>query len=716
MSSTVLSAVILLACALTFTAAQTNCKGQCGAGFIRGSTCQCDYGCMVYGECCKDFESQCTTESSCKGRCGEGFKRGRLCSCDSDCLKYKQCCPDHNTHCDAQEPTLNEATESSPFSEGNNADDPMIPLVSPTSYQQDDLSDGKYSQIFLNEDFSNNDPEASPIPESTSGYGLSTADLLDQISTEPKPTQSKFSTETFTVFSQTQMTISDNKPTQADDSPSTLYPTTEETPIESTDASDSTSSSNPGTTLPQPTTTADHVSSQATPTSVPQTEYSPTANIPELEMVADTTVASSDEPEVTTLPNAASSTPVALVTTQPSQGSSTVLENAQTTTIPASTLDPITIPEATSSNPKPDDTDSVTTGPPSSLADLEDPSTSVSPAGLPELDALTTHIPSSTDAVPNDITDAGVTTADPLDVTPVLTKLPPSEATSKPQNKPDPYKPSPAKQTLAKPSSIDETKPLDPAQTLDNTRDFQADDSNDTNLCSGRPVSGATTLKNGTMVVFRGHYFWSLDRHMVPGPARGITREWGVPSPIDTVFTRCNCQGKTYIFKGPQYWRFENSVLDPNYPKVIETGFDGLRGQITAALSVPQYQTRRESVYFFKRGGLVQKYSYQLGTSPTCGRKPQFTVHTVRNRMVRQAVSRLGPAVSFRTTWSGFPSTITAAVSVPSTREPEGYKYYVFSRSKSYNVRMDSEHPVIPPTTNASPQSNGVFKCQKKVR
>lgn len=93
---------------------------------------------------------------------------------------------------------------------------------------------GKYSQIFLNEDFSNNDPEASPIPESTSGYGLSTADLLDQISTEPKPTQSKFSTETFTVFSQTQMTISDNKPTQADDSPSTLYPTTEETPIEST--------------------------------------------------------------------------------------------------------------------------------------------------------------------------------------------------------------------------------------------------------------------------------------------------------------------------------------------------------------------------------------------------------------------------------------------------------------------------------------------------
>lgn len=102
------------------------------------------------------------------------------------------------------------------------------------------------------------------------------------------------------------------------------------------------------------------------------------------------------------------------------------------------------------------------------------------------------------------------------------------------------------------------------------------DDSNDTDLCSGRPISGVTTLRNGTMVVFRGqgprvdwgnrtlgsfvckltwlaclsgHYFWVLDRNRVPGAAQGITQAWGVPSPIDTVFTRCNCQGKTYIFK-----------------------------------------------------------------------------------------------------------------------------------------------------------------------
>lgn len=51
------------------------------------------------------------------------------------------------------------------------------------------------------------------------------------------------------------------------------------------------------------------------------------------------------------------------------------------------------------------------------------------------------------------------------------------------------------------------------------------------------------------MSCLSGHYFWVLDRHMSPSPARGITEVWGVPSPIDTVFTRCNCQGKTYIFR-----------------------------------------------------------------------------------------------------------------------------------------------------------------------
>uniref|UniRef100_A0A8C4SQD7 SMB domain-containing protein n=1 Tax=Erpetoichthys calabaricus TaxID=27687 RepID=A0A8C4SQD7_ERPCA len=127
--------------------------------------------------------------------------------------------------------------------------------------------------------------------------------------------------------------------------------------------------------------------------------------------------------------------------------------------------------------------------------------------------------------------------------------------------------------------------------------------SNDSNLCSGRPANGMTTLRNGTTFVFRGHFFWMLNAHGVEaGYPRKITEEWGIPSPIDTVFTRCNCQGKTFFFKGKNYWRFENGSLDPGYPKLIAKGFNGLSGKITAALSVSAHQRRMESVYFFKQG------------------------------------------------------------------------------------------------------------------
>ncbi|XP_034556894.1 proteoglycan 4-like isoform X2 [Notolabrus celidotus] len=807
MSSTTFCAAILLLCAVTFSAAQTSCKGRCGAEYYRGYMCQCDYTCLSYGECCKDFAAQCTTRDSCKGRCGESFRRGRLCSCDLDCAKFKQCCSDFQNHCDETEPLVSGAPDqTSTFSEGDNADDDLIPLVGPTTYPEDDLSDDMYGPTYPNDYFSDNDvemPEATPIPESTSGYGSSAADLPDQLSTEPtqdpdvveisteaagistEPTQDpdvlEISTEAVTEASQPQTTISENEPTQASDSPTTLSPNTEAASTDSPDANDPTSS---GVTPPQPTTPA--VSSQPALPTEPQQGDSPAPDIqepvkevppeadisPEAEET-DPTVLPADEPDVTTLaPNTASSPTVASASTGPTQDSA-----ADSTSPAASMLDPAATTLA--GGPNDANTAEVTTEPPSPLPDLEDSPVSVSTTRIPtEPDAATTIIPTSTDAVQGDVEDATPkgTTADPLNLTPVPTKpttseatskpqdkpevlkpvptseatskpqdkpevlkpVPTSEATSKPQDKPEVLKPVPTSEAtskpqakpevlkpvpvpvqpaLAKPSSKPVTKPLD-TQTLsvDDSRGYQADDSNDTNLCSGRPVSGVTTLRNGTIVVFRGHFFWFLDRNRVPGPARDITQVWGVPSPIDTVFTRCNCQGKTYIFKGPQYWRYENDILDPGFPKVVTTGFDGLRGHITAALSVPQYQSRREAVYFFKRGGTVQKYSYQFGTSTSCGRKPQYAIYTVKNRIVRQAVSALGTTINIRASWRGFPSTVTAAVSIPSYREPEGFKYYVVSRSKSYKVRMDSGRPQLAaPAANTSPQSNSIFRCPKKV-
>ncbi|XP_069377806.1 proteoglycan 4b isoform X2 [Paralichthys olivaceus] len=777
MSSTLLCAVIFLACALTLSAAQTSCKGRCGAEYYRGYMCQCDYTCLLYGECCEDYESQCTTKNSCKGRCGETFKRGRRCTCDTDCFKFNQCCPDYTSHCDAEEEISGAASATAPVKTSScdsvNIKKPTEPPLMGPEQQASTFSEGNNADtnnlLPPDDEFTNTgQEETSPVPEGTSGYGSSTADDLDHVSTEP-------TLQSVTVITQTEMT-------QTDDGP-TIYMTSGDAPTESTGSSD------PGTTLPQATTAAEQVSNQPTPTSAAQTEVSATASSPEPETAGQGTVqpeddvspaaqtthlpeASSDNAEVTTLPF----TTAASASTELTQDDRTVVMSQSTTvpiTVPASsTLDLTTIPDATTSYPDPQNTESSsedsTTGP-------QDPSTS----GSPELDAPTTHIPSSTSAAQDGTTDEvtpQVTTADPVRVTPDSTEQPqpskpteqpqpstpteqpqpstpteqpqpskpteqpqpskpteqpqPSKPTeqpqpSKPTEQPQPSKPTkqpqnnplPAKPTVVNPPPKDpETKPVDAAQTLtiDNPGDYQADDSNDTNLCSGRPVGAVTTLRNGTVVVFRGHYFWFLNRHREPGPARGITQVWGVPSPIDTVFTRCSCQGKTYIFKGSEYWRYENDVLDRGYPKVIETGFDGLRGHITAALSVPQYQRRRESVYFFKRGGLVQKYSYQLGTSQSCGRKAQHAVYTVRNRVARQAVSLLGPVINIRTSWRGFPTTVTAAVSVPNTREPEGYKYYVFSRSKSYNLRLDGERPAIAATTaNVSPQSNDLFKCPK---
>lgn len=74
-----------------------------------------------------------------------------------------------------------------------------------------------FSNILPTDEFTDNAPEeASPAPESTSGYGP--ADHLDPGSTEPtlEPDALEFITETVTVFPQTEATPSQDEPTQAD--------------------------------------------------------------------------------------------------------------------------------------------------------------------------------------------------------------------------------------------------------------------------------------------------------------------------------------------------------------------------------------------------------------------------------------------------------------------------------------------------------------------
>ncbi|XP_019490994.1 PREDICTED: proteoglycan 4 [Hipposideros armiger] len=263
--------------------------------------------------------------------------------------------------------------------------------------------------------------------------------------------------------------------------------------------------------------------------------------------------------------------------------------------------------------------------------------------------------------------------------------------------------------------------------------------SDETDLCNGKPVDGLTTLRNGTLVAFRGHYFWLLNPFSPPSPPRRITEVWGIPSPIDTVFTRCNCEGKTFFFKDSQYWRFTNDVQDAGYPKQIAKGFGGLNGKIVAALSIAKYENRPESVYFFKRGGRVQQYTYKQEPVRKCTGRP--AVHypvfgeatQVRRRRFERAVGLpqthtirihytpirvryqdkgfLHNEVQVSSLWRGLPKVVTAAVTLPNIRKPDGYDYYAFSRDQYYNVDVPRRTARAVTTRSGQTLSNVWYNC-----
>ncbi|XP_077021408.1 vitronectin [Tamandua tetradactyla] len=138
----------------------------------------------------------------------------------------------------------------------------------------------------------------------------------------------------------------------------------------------------------------------------------------------------------------------------------------------------------------------------------------------------------------------------------------------------------------------------------------------DDELCSGKPFDAFTDIKNGSIFAFRGRYFYELDENGVrPGDPKLIQDVWGIEGPIDAAFTRINCQGKTYLFQGSQYWRFNDGVLDPNYPRNISEGFKGIPDNVDAAFALPAHSYHgREQVYFFKG---KQYWEYQFHEQPS---------------------------------------------------------------------------------------------------
>uniref|UniRef100_A0A8B9QJI2 SMB domain-containing protein n=1 Tax=Apteryx owenii TaxID=8824 RepID=A0A8B9QJI2_APTOW len=261
------------------------------------------------------------------------------------------------------------------------------------------------------------------------------------------------------------------------------------------------------------------------------------------------------------------------------------------------------------------------------------------------------------------------------------------------------------------------------------------------NLCNGKPADGMVALQNGTLAVFRGHYYWLLNGRSPPtAEPRRITDGWGIPSPIDTVFSRCNCDGKTFFIKNSLYWRFTDGVMDKGYPKALARGFAGLSGKIIAALPVARHNNRPESVYFIKKGGKIQQYVYKQEPAKKCKNKARLTIKypayvprlVIRRRFQRavrlQAFQtvRINPypsgnlcllkilrkEVKITAYWRGLPKVIHSTVSVPNYNKPDGYDYYAFS-NRYYSLDVGSKTATSVTYLTGKTVSKDWYNCPK---
>ncbi|XP_077075827.1 proteoglycan 4b isoform X2 [Siphateles boraxobius] len=699
--ATYLSLLLLFACASTTSSNPSSCRGRCGEGYYKGSYCQCDYECLGLNECCTDFQNLCTTKDSCKGRCGEPFNRGNPCHCDIDCVPYSQCCPDYEGMC-LMEDTALKSRNTDTAAQRTAKLCLNIKNKKSTESSNEEMTNeaGIGEELMIPEDESESTPSEGPDSDIEVKVGENSTSHSDYERTTPEPNSSTLAS------SLPPSTPSITSTADADASSMLLA---DENPLESTtqQPSEMTTSS-----TPQPQENASTAPTEG-PTSAAPTE-GPTSAAP----TEGPTSAAPTEGPTSMLPTEGptSAAPTEGPTSAaPTEGpTSTAPTEGPTSTAPTEGPTSAAPTEGpTSAAPTEGPTSAAPTEGPKSAAPTEGP-TSAAPTEDPSMpptegqksaaptEGPTSAIPSNgpASAVPKEYSVTEMTMMALGEDPKKSSSLKDSRATSVPKSTSTPAPVKPTKRTI-QPST-------DKNDKSDSIKDYQADDY-DTNLCSGRPVNGLTTLRNGTIVVFRGHYFWTLDKYRNPDPPQLITRVWGIPSPIDTVYTRCNCLGKTYFFKGKDYWRFDNGMMDHGFPKPVSQGF-GQIGHITAALSIPEYRSRKESVIFFKRGGMAQKYTYQV--TPNCGKKNP--VYPARTRARRQAGAALGQIISISKSWRGFPTMVTSAVSVPS-RVKEGYKYYVFSQRKHYSIKMEREKPVIlkPATGPMENSASSFFKCQE---
>ncbi|XP_072446178.1 vitronectin-like isoform X1 [Chiloscyllium punctatum] len=206
--------------------------------------------------------------------------------------------------------------------------------------------------------------------------------------------------------------------------------------------------------------------------------------------------------------------------------------------------------------------------------------------------------------------DYGTVIPDYFDVTVQPEPEPTGEPEPEPSREPEPEptgEPEPEPEPTAEPEPEPTGEP-EPAPSLEPEPQREPVD-----LCTSRqPIDAFTDLKNGSIYAFQGEYFYELDKYSVISDyPRLISEVWGMRGPVDAAFTRINCEGKTYIFKGDSYWRFSDGILERDFPRLIKDGFPGIPNNIDASLAVPACNIDgKERVYFFK-GNSYWEYVFQ---------------------------------------------------------------------------------------------------------
>ncbi|KAJ8045371.1 Matrix metalloproteinase-14 [Holothuria leucospilota] len=187
--------------------------------------------------------------------------------------------------------------------------------------------------------------------------------------------------------------------------------------------------------------------------------------------------------------------------------------------------------------------------------------------------------------------------------------------------------------------------------------------------CVSGVYDAITRTSDGNTYAFQGSMVSKLTpsgNYVAPGYPKPICSVFvGLPSHLDAALHWENT-GKTYFFKGCQYYRFSGTTLDSGYPKSISANWQGVPCDIDAAV----VWSGNGRTYFFK-GSVYYRY----------------------NRDTNRVDS--GYPSSFGTNrWSGLPSPINAAFQWKNGKTYffRGEQYYRYNDGQD---RVDSGYPLI---------------------